>query len=357
MLTFMAVDDFTVFRHAEFDFRSVNVIHGENGAGKTHLLKLAYATLASRFRFGTPTDEPTKSALETGLADKLVGVFRPDSLGGLVRRGGGGRCRVTAGGLPGSGDDLVFEFGARSKSAVSLSVTPTAWLTRTPPVYLPTRELMTIFPNFLSVYEQHYLEFEETWRDLCVLLGGLPKRGAAEQLIRNQLVRLEEAMGGQVELDKTGRFYLVSKDMRLEMPLVAEGIRKLAMLARVIATGAFLKPYGGFLFWDEPEANLNPRLVKLLPPILMDLATRGVQVFIATHSLFLMRELQVVQQTKYPGLPVRYFGLQREATGVGVNQGDEIEDSGDIAALDEQLEQSDRYLEMTWANAGKRPTS
>lgn len=33
------------------------------------------------------------------------------------------------------------------------------------PAYLPTRELLTIYPGFVSVYENHYLEFEETWRD------------------------------------------------------------------------------------------------------------------------------------------------------------------------------------------------
>lgn len=41
----------------------------------------------------------------------------------------------------------------------------------------------------------------------------------------------------------------------MEMPLVAEGLRKVAMLARLIATGTLLEQ--GYLFWDEPETNLN----------------------------------------------------------------------------------------------------
>jgi len=49
---------------------------------------------------------------------------------------------------------------------------------------------------------------------------------------------LEEAMDGKVKLDKNGRFYLKSNTKgEIEMPLVAEGLRKLAMLAQLIATG------------------------------------------------------------------------------------------------------------------------
>lgn len=39
----------------------------------------------------------------------------------------------------------------------------------------------------------------------------------------------------------------------MEMPLVAEGLRKVAMLARLIATGTLLEQ--GYLFWDEPETS------------------------------------------------------------------------------------------------------
>ena len=71
----------------------------------------------------------------------------------------------------------------------------------------------------------------------------------------------------------------------MEADLVAEGYRKLTMVARLIANGSL--DANSLLFWDEPEANLNPRLIRRLAPLLLDLAEAGVQVFIATHSLFL----------------------------------------------------------------------
>ena len=67
--------------------------------------------------------------------------------------------------------------------------------------------------------------------------------------------------------------------------------------------------------------------------------------FIATHSLFLMRELSILQSGARGDIDIHYFGLQLSDDGVvEVQQGADIADSGDIAALDENLEQSDRSL-------------
>ena len=44
MLKTLAVKNFTAFPEAQLDFaEGLNVIIGENGTGKTHLLKLPYA--------------------------------------------------------------------------------------------------------------------------------------------------------------------------------------------------------------------------------------------------------------------------------------------------------------------------
>jgi len=34
------------------------------------------------------------------------------------------------------------------------------------------------------------------------------------------------------------------------------------------------------VFWDEPEANLNPKIVMVIARTILDLATSGIQVFI-----------------------------------------------------------------------------
>lgn len=345
MLKRMTIKNLTVFPEVDIKFgENLNVIVGENGSGKTHLLKVAYCILAASAEEGKNPRAglPTKTLLQTKLADKLVNVFRPDTLGRLVRRKQGlARCDIHLS-FTQEELDVGCSFATSAKSEVKVDALPSAW-EKVSPAYLPTRELLTIYPNFVSVYEGHYLELEETWRDTCRLLGEPLKKGPKESRIRELLYPLEEAMGGSIELDQNGRFYLRNASGSIEMPLVAEGLRKLGMLARLISTGTLLDQ--GYLFWDEPEANLNPRIVKSVAKSIVDLSAAGIQVFIATHSLFLLRELDMLlSQSNSQGIDARFFGLHSSDNGVTIDQGDSIDDIGDITSLDEELEQSDRFL-------------
>ena len=339
----MAIRNLTVFSHVELKFgRNLNVLVGENGTGKTHLLKMAYSVLAASWEEGSKPNDPlpAKSVLQSRLARKLVNVFRPETLGRLTRRQSGrARCDVSILCRPSMGP-LSFSFAANSQKEVVLDRVRRQWI-EPPPVFFPTRELLTLYPNFVSVYDSHYLEFEETWRDTCQLLGAPLSRdtGAATDI----LSALEEAMRGKIELDSNGRFYLRGEQGRIEMPLVAEGMRKFGMLARLIANGTLLKQ--GCLFWDEPEANLNPALIARLAEIIVMLGASGVQVFLATHSLFLLRELELLlERRKGENYEARFFGLHFSDQGVTVEQGASVNDIGDIRSLDEELNQSNRFL-------------
>ncbi|MGZ5015064.1 MAG: AAA family ATPase [Methylobacter sp.] len=350
MLKRMTLKNLTVFSEADLEFgQNLNVIIGVNGAGKTHLLKLIYSILAvSAEEQRKPKgmlvglSSPTKSFLQSRLADKLVNVFRPETLGRLVKRKQRReRCDIRLV-FEQTEWDIAFSFASNSKSEVSIETLPSAWID-TPPVYLPTRELLTIYPNFIAVYEGHYLEIEETWRDTCILLGALIQKGVKEKRIKELLEPLKKAMGGAIVLDQNGRFYFYNDSGRMEMPLIAEGLRKLGMLARLIAVGALLDK--GYLFWDEPEANLNPILIKQVAKSILDLCDSGIQVFIATHSLFLLRELEILLSDPIrKKVKTKFFGLHQTEDGVKIDQGSTVDDIGDIAALDEELAQSDRFL-------------
>jgi predicted ATPase len=167
MLNKLIVKNLTVFPEIQLQFsQNLNVIVGENGTGKTHLLKILYSALATSGEEGrkSPNGTPTKTLLQTRLADKLIHVFRPDYLGRLTRRKQGReRCDVKLH-FQDSRFNFTFSFATNSKTEVSLEEVPEAWLDVSS-AYFPTRELLTIFPNFVSLYESHYLEFDETWRD------------------------------------------------------------------------------------------------------------------------------------------------------------------------------------------------
>jgi AAA domain len=100
MISRLTLKNLTVFSRADLEFASgLNVIVGENGTGKSHVLKAAYTIAAVMARgerdSGSPT--PTKSYLATAIAKKMRSVFRPDELGRLAcRQSGRNRCEIEA---------------------------------------------------------------------------------------------------------------------------------------------------------------------------------------------------------------------------------------------------------------------
>jgi energy-coupling factor transporter ATP-binding protein EcfA2 len=343
MLKSAKFQSFTTVPNSEWRFASgLNVIVGENGMGKSHVLKAVYALLKSQ---ASKTGDLSKSALEKAYAEKLVGVLRPESLGRLVKRKQGrDRCEIKLT-MKVAAQSCEIGFATNAKSLVDVVRAPSEPLALSP-VYLPTRELITLSPWFVPLYDNYHLEFEETWRDTVSLLGAPSVKGPRERTAARLLLPLEAALGGKVVADaKSGRFYLeVPGEGRMEMPLVAEGIRKFAMLARLISAGVLLDK--GYLFWDEPETNLNPRLIRTMAESIVHLASAGIQLFIATHSLFLLRELEMLALKSGPAkLPCRWFALAASESGVALEQGDNVDDLKTLVLLDEELAQSDRFLE------------
>lgn len=340
MLNKAVIKNFGPLPNGEYQFAAgLNVVVGENGLGKTQLLKLLYAVL----KVHADGKDFTKTALQKAYADKLVGVFRPDALGRLVKRKQGtDKCEVTLT-LHDESQSCAFSFATRATAAVQVDQLP-ASDQHQPPAFIPTRELVTLCPWFGPLYDNYHLRFEESWRDTVSLLGAPSLKGAREQSVAAMLAPLEEAMGGKVVVDAaTGEFYLnVPGEGKMEMPLVAEGLRKLAMLARLISTGVLLEK--GYLFWDEPETNLNPKLIKVLAASIMQLCQQGIQVFIATHSYFLLKELDLL--SKQHSVAQRFLSLVSSGNGgaVTLQQAKHLLDLETVVALDEELAQYDREL-------------
>lgn len=341
MLNKAVIKNFGPLPNGEYQFApGLNVVVGENGLGKSQLLKLLYAVL----KVNADAKDFTKAALQKAYADKLVSVFRPDALGRLAKRKQGReRCEVRLE-MDDSALSCAFGFASQAKSEVQLDKLPAKALEQAP-AYIPTRELVTLCPWFGPLYDNFHLRFEESWRDTVSLLGAPSVKGAREKKAAELLKPLEESMGGKVVVDSgTGEFYLsIPGEGNMEMPLVAEGLRKLAMLARLISTGALLDK--GYLFWDEPETNMNPKLIKVLARSILTLCQQGIQVFIATHSYFLLKELDLLS-LQY-SVEQRFLSLAASGEGgtVTLQQANRLLDINTVVALDEELAQYDRDLQ------------
>ena len=354
MIEKIKIENFTVFDDVEFQFgNGINVIIGDNGTGKSHLLKLAYSISTIAAQAGKADSPPPKDELQRQIARKLVRVFRPDSLGRLLRarqestdrRGNRGRSHVVA--SFGSGvDEWDFNFSSRSDKGVVIDGNPKKYPSADA-IFVPTKEVMSIYEGFTKLYEDREFKIDETYYDLCVALSGLPLKGPRLDQIKVLLDPIEERLGGQVVRDGD-KFYLRSNQGKTEMPLVAEGLRKVATLAHLLRNGSLTKK--GLVFWDEPESNLNARLIRDVAEMLMSLASQGVQVFIATHSFFLMKEIDMLkrQDKRFSKVPCRYFTLGYDNEDKPVfEQGEDLKSVSRIVALDEELAQYDRELQGT----------
>lgn len=345
MLNTLNSKNFTVFSEANFIFSSgLNVIVGENGTGKSHLLKVIYSMIAASEEQHRKrrADIISKAQMQRRYAEKLLNVFRPDSLGRLAHRvRGRKRCELQFH-FDQSALNCHFSFATNSKSEVQIEQLPQK-LHDKAPVFLPTQELLSLYPGFVSMYENRYLQFDETYRDTCLLLGAAALKTPKEKNIVTLLAPLEQAMNGKVILDNNDRFYLKSpKKSKMEIPLIAEGVRKLAMIARLISNGSLIDK--GYLFWDEPEATLNPRLVRLVAVVICALADAGIQVFVTTHSYFLLKEIQILSRQREQTL-TRYFSLIKHDEQAIVEASNNLDDIQSIVALEEELAQFDREQE------------
>lgn len=118
-----------------------------------------------------------------------------------------------------------------------------------------------------------------------------------------------------------------------------------------LRAGLELYPWLTCFTYDLPETNLGAKLQREMAMLLVQAAHDGIQVFITTHSLFLMRELGLLEaEDRAKGLSLRwrFFGLHRadDRSAPVIDQSDDLDDTGALESLDENLAQSERYLRM-----------
>ena len=294
-VTKIKLENFTAFKDLEVKFSpGINAFIGANGTGKTHLMKACYAAC-----------DITESVTEFAL--KLVKVFLPSdrTLGRLVHQtnqGTSGQIEVQFGGqyLTCTVDGIGMATSTASREVAAL---------RLDAVYMPVKEMLANAPGFLSLYAAREVYFEEVYRDV-LLRAYLPAlREPVDDTHQRMLDSLETTIGGKVTV-RGEEFFLSNEQGELEFTLLAEGWRKLGLLWLLIRNGTLRD--GSVLFWDEPEANLNPKMFEVVIEVLLELQRAGVQVFFATHDYVILKELDL-QMTEEDA--VAFHSLYRDEAG------------------------------------------
>ncbi len=101
----------------------------------------------------------------------------------------------------------------------------------------------------------------------------------------------EDVMGGKLAISESGDLSFLENGRSFSLPVTAMGIINLGILALLIERKVLDE--GSFIFIDEPEAHLHPAWQIIMAETLFELSRQGVNVVIATHSVDILKWLEV----------------------------------------------------------------
>lgn len=269
----ITVENFTVFEDININFASgINVIIGDNGTGKTHLLKLMNMLVRPEFEF-----------LSKAKIHDYFNVFKNCD---VIRDLNDEKATVI---LNYNNIDICADIFNENNSVTldKQENNETQWDN----VFIPAKELLTHSKGFVSLYDERYIPFDKSYKDL-LSKSLLPNLRNIPELGINILPKIEKIIGGKVLVEDDVFYIIKDNGSKIVFDLESEGIKKIALIWQLIMNGSIKK--GSVLFWDEPEANINPKLIGDLAEILLELSQNDVQVFVTTHEYMFAKYIEVL---------------------------------------------------------------
>ncbi len=322
------MENFLLFNRNKLRFsKGINVFIGENSTGKSQILKLLYSLLKVNNQ---------DNRFSESIVQEFKDVFRPtDKEIGTLITFGESKSYIN---IDLSSYTIDFNFTKKSRYEVNIENIPQKFYYKEA-LFIPAKEILSHFKGFISTYNRREIAFDKTTYDLAFELD-LPLL-RDQSLINQKNSELEEILQGEI-VQLNGEFYLRRfKDKELIVSsMMAEGLRKIGTISYLLKNGGLNRD--SILFWDEPESTLNPRLIKDIAKLFLYLEELGVQIFIATHSLFLVNEIEILRE-KENKIEYFSFGFDKEEA-LRVSQSSKLEELKDLVLLDEEIAQGDRFM-------------
>jgi len=328
MIEHLKLTNFMAFEEVHIQFSPrINVIIGENGCGKTQLLKAAYAMSCAGQKNYQDSSSSDLAEVESTLTYKLKGIFRPskDKLGVLNHRGSKSNSVLES--TFSSGQNLVASFSSRA-SQIKLNAKYPG-VSAEGGVFIPTKEVMSFLDGFSNQEsDRPTLErlFDMTYFDLIEKL--LKPVDEVEEKAIWAFEKITNYIGGKFEIDppkihfRAGEYkaykekekyeknyFAAASEDAFSATMTAEGFRKVGVLQSLLEKNALGSGTNGPLFWDEPEANMNPKLMRMMVEVLFELSRSNQQIIVATHDYVLLKWFNLLVGK---GDHVRFHVLHRE---------------------------------------------
>jgi energy-coupling factor transporter ATP-binding protein EcfA2 len=347
MIAGVEIENFTAFRSLQLRLSPrVNVVIGSNGTGKTHILKAIYGLALAGL---PPYDDRSAKEVAADISRKLLRLFSPEEsrIGALRANGAKTPTRLS---LVSSDDSRVtMSFNSRSQP-LQIHMNGGGAGHELQPVFIPTKEVLSLVRGMRHphhdratvemIFDDGYIDLAELLvrpgfedeatsfaedprlssivRELVGLVGGR-YRWTIGGVFRFEPGRFEEradtarskSKAAQAYQDSTVTRFVPKGRQSLASSMTAEGYRKIGVLHRLLCNGSINPGTTGVLLWDEPEANLNPKLMKKLVQLLLELSRNGQQIVLATHDYVLLKWFDLLMD-KGKDDHVRFHVLARE---------------------------------------------
>lgn len=284
--------------HKDFSLTTlgaVNLILGKNDTGKTAILKMLYASLSSIVLYNQrkANEEIT---LKKVLSEKLLTTFQPGKkgLGELVNKLEKDKLRVDIEfdhPKISFKDRLYFSYGDTTVSSIIDCQESIGSIDATfRPIFIPAKEVLTSLKAIRATRDNLNIPgFDDTYLDLIRSLVIPTQKGK----IKTELVKvndlLENLFEGNIVQSHDDDFIYKKGNTEYQIALTAEGVKKIGILTTLIRNRQ-LTPHA-VLFMDEPENALHPEAVRILVEMIFLMAKSGMQVFLATHSYFVLKQV------------------------------------------------------------------
>lgn len=275
-------------------FSNINLIIGENGTGKTFLLKALYS--AVRTLEETQRGDDIRSINDI-LAEKLRWTFQVEKLGDIVSKNATESLGFEMG-L--TGHKLDYHFSKDTVSKV-VNVRCEGQKKEGNSIFIPAKEVLSLFSIILKSREMDKVfGFDDTYYDLAKALRIAPSKGKNYTVFSESRRIVESVVNGQVIYnDETGKWsYKDKKNQKFSIGATSEGVKKIAIMDRLLGNGYLNKD--SIIFIDEIEAALHPAAICQFLDMIDKIANdMGIQVFITSHSYFVIKKLVLIAM-KHP---------------------------------------------------------
>lgn len=312
MFNRLTLENLAAFQRLEWhQHQRLNLLIGDNDTGKTYLLKILYCIVRGIEEYQR-TDQVPPRAWQEVLSNKLLWTFQPPAwkLSQLIFKGQS-RLQVTAGV---DTETLHLALEEQTDTEIAEVSELTGQFAEINALFIPPKEVLTAFAAIAATREQLEIAgFDDTYFDLLKALRLPLTKGKIQENLQAVLNTLNNLMvGGQIRLDQH-HFVFERSNQQYSMSQTAEGIKKIGIFDTLIRNRK-LKT-GSILFIDEPEVNLHPKAIVVLVDMLFQMAQAGIQIYIATHSYFVLKRFELL--ARLHNEPISLCSLSRTA-GAGV---------------------------------------